>query len=306
MNRMRIALYVTLGGLAAIALALMLYLTTAKPIASPAPAPERPRAATATPLPAKLQHVIAQQSNEIRRLKKEKTALMSELEHQVTDLAKPGPPPAPAGGPPAAPRMTGMSKMMSVAMKQQAEMKLAALKSRLHLTDEQATALQDLLKKQTDQQVEVATKMFEGKLTAEDMKSRPAFDFDNQLKQMLDAEQWTGYQQYKTEEQQRNAQMASQAEVMQLSPMLQLSVQQQEQVGSILRQQYQQMMSQRPDSGLPTSDSVQRVEQLFDSKKEALRAVLTPEQMQSYEKFVESQREMVRSMIPQGQSSPAP
>ncbi|MCX6906883.1 MAG: hypothetical protein NTY01_02445 [Verrucomicrobia bacterium] len=301
---MRIGLFVALGGLAVIALALSLHLIMVKPVASPAPAPEPPRAVAATPHPAKLQHMLAQQSNEIRRLKKEKSALLSEIEQHVTDLAKPEPRPARASDQPAAPRMAGMSKMMAVAVRQQSEMKMAALKSRLHLTDEQAAAVQELLKKQTDQQVEMATKMFEGKLTAEDMKSRPTFDFDSQLKQVLDAEQWTGYQQFKTEEQQRQVQMASQAEVMQISSMLQLSAEQQQQVSSILQQQYQQMMSQQPNSSLPTPDSVQRVEQMFNSKKEALRAVLTPEQMQSYEKFIESQREMVKSMIPQSQPSP--
>lgn len=303
---MRIGLFVVLGGLAVIALALSLHLIMVKPTALPAPAPMPPRAAAAALHPAKLQHMLAQQSNEIRRLKKEKSALLSEIEQHVTDLAKPEPPPSRTGDQATTPRPAGMGKMIAVAVRQQAEMKMAALKSRLHLTDEQAAAVQELLKKQTDQSVEMASKMFEGKLTAEDMSSRPKLDFDGQLKQMLNADQWTGYQQYKTEEQQRQVQMASQAEVMQISSMLQLSAQQQEQVTSVLHQQYQQMMAQQPDAGLPTPDSVQLVEQMFNAKKEALRAVLTPEQMQSYEKFVESQREMVRSMIPQSQASPAP
>jgi hypothetical protein len=282
---------------------MMTHLSTVKPAAPPAaaPAPEPARAASATPHPAKLQHVIAQQSNEIRRLKKVETALLAELENQVTDLAKPEPQTAHAGNQPATSRLAGMSKMMAVAVRQQAEMKLTALKSRLRLTDGQAATVQELLKRQTDQQVEMASKMFEGKLTAEDMKPGVAFDFDSQVRRVLNAEQWTDYQQFKTEEQQRQVQMASQAEVMQISSALQLSVEQQQQVGSILQQQYQQMMSQQPNSSLPTSDSVQRVEQMFESKKEALRAVLTPDQMQSYEKIIESQREMIKSMIPQGQ-----
>lgn len=303
---MRIGLFVTLGGLAVIALALSLHLIMVKPVAPPAPAPEPPRAAVATPHPAKLQHVIAQQSNEIRRLKKEKTALLSEIEQHVADLAKPEPPSSRAGDQPAAPRMAGMSKMMAVAVRQQAEMKLAALKSRLHLTDEQAAAVQELLKKQTDQQVEMASKMFEGKLTQEEMTARPKFDFEGQLKQMLNADQWTGYEQYKVEEQQRNARMAGQMEAMQLSTVLQLSPQQQEQVGSLLQQQYQQIMAKQPDGGGTAPGNFQMMDQMLDAKKEALRAVLTPEQMQSYEKFVEGQREMIKSMMPQSRSSPTP
>jgi len=301
---MRIALFVTLGGLAVIALALMLHVIMVKPITSPAPAPVPPRTAASALHPAKLQHMLAQQSNEIRRLKKEKSALLSEIEQHVTDLAKPEPPPSRAGD--AAPRPAGMGKMIAVAVQQQAEMKLAALKSRLHLTDEQAAAVQELLRKQADQSAEMASKMFEGKLTPEDMSARPKLDFEGQLKQVLNAEQWTGYQQFKTEEQRQQIQMASQAEMMQLSPMLQLSAQQQEQVGSILQQQYQQMIAQQSDTSMPTPGNFQRMDQMLDTKKEALRAVLTPEQMQSYEKFVETQHEMIKSMLPQGQSSQTP
>jgi hypothetical protein len=301
---MKTALYIALGGLAAIALALALYLRISSPVPSPTPAPEPRRTTAAMPHPAKLQHVIAQQSNEIRRLKKEKSALMSELEHQVTELAKPEPRPARAGEPAASPRPAGMGKMVAVAVRQQAEMKMAALKSRLRLTDEQAAAVRELLMKQADQQAEMASRMFEGKLTAEDMKSRPTLDFEGQLKQVLSAEQWTGYQEYKTEERRQQIQMASQSEMMQLSPLLQLSAEQQQQVSGILQQQYQQMIAPQADATMPTPGNFQRMDQMLDAKKEALRAVLTPEQMQSYEKFVESQREMIKSMIPQSQAAP--
>ena len=68
---MKAALFAALGGLVVITLVLALYLSSGKP---PAPAPARAAAAAAEPNPGKLQHMLAQQSNEIRRLKKEKTA----------------------------------------------------------------------------------------------------------------------------------------------------------------------------------------------------------------------------------------
>jgi hypothetical protein len=82
---------------------------------------------------------------------------------------------------------------------------------------------------------------------------------------------------------------------MQLGPALQLTAQQQEQVSGILQQQYQQYIGQQRGSmvGVPPAAAV---DQMLDAKKEALRAVLTPEQQQGYEKFIESQREMVKSM----------
>ncbi len=98
-------------------------------------------------------------------------------------------------------------------------------------------------------------------------------------------------------------QMAAQAELMQMSAVLQLSAQQQEQVSGILQQQYQQYIVQQGGSSVPVPTGC---EQMLDAKKEALRAVLPPEQQQSYEKFIESQREMIKSMMPQGQTSPTP
>lgn len=300
---MRIALYVTMGGLGVVALALALHLSTVKRSASPTPTPVPPRAAAAAPNPAKLQQVLTQQSNEIRRLRKEKTALLSELDQHMTELAKPEPKSSRAGDQAAAPRRAGMGKMIAVAVRQQAELKLAALKSRLRLTDEQAAAVQELLKKQADQQAEIASKMYDGKLTAEDMSSGVKLNFDDQLKQILTPEQWTDYQQYKTDEQRQQVQLATQAELMQLSPVLQLSAQQQEQVTSILQQQYQQYIGQQGASSVPVSGNW---EQMLDAKKEALRAVLTTEQLQNYEKFIENQREMIKSMMPQSQPASTP
>jgi hypothetical protein len=304
---MNIVKYIALGILAALALAfaaVLSYTLVKQPAPTPPPARVAPTAAE--PGSARLQHMLAQQSNEIRRLKKEKTALLDELGQQVNELAKPTPPPARATGPAGTPRPAGMSKMVAVAIRQQADMKLATLKSRLHLTDEQAAAIGDLLKKQTDQQVEMATKMFEGNLTAEDMKLSPKSDFEGQLKQVLSTDQLAGYQQYKTDEQQQQVRMASQGELMQISPMLQLSAQQQEQVGSVLQQQYQQIIAKQSDAGSSSLGGLQVMDQMLDAKKEALRSVLTPDQMQSYEKFIESQREMIKSMIPQSQTTSSP
>ena len=87
--------------------------------------------------------------------------------------------------------------------------------------------------------------------------------------------------------------MIAQAELIQLSPALQLSAQQTEQVSGILQQHYQQAFAQE---GGASSVPEAGVDQMLDAKKEALRAVLTPEQQQGYEKFIESQREMVKNM----------
>lgn len=204
---MRRTLFIALGGMAVIAVALTLHFTKVRPAKS---APEPAYAAAAALDADKLRHMLAQQSNEIRRLKKEKSALLSEVGQHVTDLAKPEPPPKAAtdesasGGAGA-----GISKMLSTTLRQQSDLKLAALKSRLHLTDEQAEAVRELLGKFADLQTQMASKMFGGKATQEEMSSLGKFNLDGQLKQMLTPEQWTGYEQYKTEEQRQQTQMAA-------------------------------------------------------------------------------------------------
>ena len=87
---MRKTLLIALGGVAVIALALTLRWSMVNPAAA-ATAPAR--AAATTPDVNKLRHTLAQQSNEIRRLTKTESALLSELGEHVTDLAKPEPPP---------------------------------------------------------------------------------------------------------------------------------------------------------------------------------------------------------------------
>ena len=90
--------------------------------------------------------------------------------------------------------------------------------------------------------------------------------------------------------------MAVQSELMQLTPALQLSPQQQQQVSAILLQQQQQPhpIAQQPGSPL-NYEAI--VDQQMDAKKNAVRAVLTPEQQQVYDKFIENQREQTKSVM---------
>jgi hypothetical protein len=41
-------------------------------------------------------------------------------------------------------------------------------------------------------------------------------------------------------------------------------------------------------------------EQTLNAKRDAVRAVLSPDQQQAYDKFVESQREMIKSLMSGG------
>ena len=174
------------------ALALTLHFTKVRPAKS---APEPARAAAVVPAVrtnqvAELHKKLAQQNREVARLKSENKALLDGFSDAVAAATQ-------EGAAAASSRAAGMEKMIVVQTRQQAELKLAALKSRLHLTDEQAEAVRELLGKFADLQTEMAFKMFGGKATKDEMRSLSMFDMDGQLKQILTPDQWTGYQQYK-------------------------------------------------------------------------------------------------------------
>src|SRR5439155_12317205 len=131
------------------------------------------------------------------------------------------------------------------------------------------------------------SKMMNGKMSKEDVEKQKTSVSDTkaQIKELLTAEQQAEYEKFQVEERQTQAQMVANVEVPQLQLMLQLTQAQQDQVFQILYQQAEQNLNQT-DGGTRVPMDWQ---QMIDVKKEALRAVLTPEQFKSYEKYIESQ-----------------
>ena len=188
-----------------------------------------------------------------------------------------------------------MNKMMKAAMERQMDAKLAAMKAKLNLTPEQEAAIREILRKQMEQGVEQAQKMMSGKMSAEEVAQagNGQMNAEEQIKALLTPEQLVAYEDYQTEEKARMARLAANAELMQMQSTLQLTVEQQDRVFPILFDLTQQGF----DSSTSTPGHFDFRNQM-ERKVEALRGVLTEEQLQSYQRFLQQQMEMIEAFMP--------
>jgi tRNA A-37 threonylcarbamoyl transferase component Bud32 len=209
--------------------------------------------------------------------------------------------------------LSGIARATQAVVHEQVATKLAAMKSRLRLTEEQEQAVRALLEKKLGLAGELSTKMTEGGLSKEEMDKadRTIQAIDWQLKEILTPEQWADYEASQTEERRTQAQLAANVEVMELQPMLHLSQPQRDQVLGILTRLHEQQLAKTYDGLKIPLDWEQQLTEI----KDALRPALTGEQIQSLEKWLDLQRETIKatlskstisnsSMIPK-QASPA-
>jgi Spy/CpxP family protein refolding chaperone len=190
-----------------------------------------------------------------------------------------------------------MSKMAKAAIQQQIDMKMAALKSRLNLTDDQAQALQDIMDKQSQKASDMMDQMFSGKMSKDDLQKAMkdgggmGGDMDAQMKSILTPDQYASYQGYQNDEKKNAAEAQANMELMQIQTSLQLTDDQKDKVfGAIYQQAAQQMGI---DGAKPTGGTI---DEQMEAKKTAMQSVLTPEQFDTYSKFVDSQKKMINAM----------
>jgi hypothetical protein len=193
----------------------------------------------------------------------------------------------------------GMSAMMGRMMKavaaQQVEGKLAALKARLNLTPEQEAAIRGILSTQAEKKSEMAQRMFGGggSLTNDAAQAgQYAQTTNDQIKAVLTPEQATAYDAFESEEQVQNSRLMANLELTQIQPLLHLDEAQQDKVFSALAGQYQTQLAERQTNAGAASNF--RGE--MDSKAEALRPVLTPEQFEGYRRFQEQQLNLMETL----------
>ena len=189
----------------------------------------------------------------------------------------------------------GMSRMMSAAMQQQIDARMSALKSRLHLTDGQERSLRQFFEARYGAVGDAAAKMFQGRMSPEEyerLRNAPT-DLGAVMKRILTPEQWAEYERSLAEERQRQAQTAVDVDLPQLQQMLRLDQTQQEKVFDALHD----VTLNHP---IPSTDDPRAAgdfDQIFAARENALRAILTPEQFQSYRKYADSQRQMVSTLM---------
>lgn len=213
----------------------------------------------------------------------DKRELDLKLKAANLDMAQNAPKPDDAADTANPPAAAGMSKMIKAVVQQQMDMKMAALKSRLKLTDDQAQAIQDLMDKQSQAAQDMADKMMSGKMSRDDMQKAmkdggggmSPDDMNQQMQGILSPDQYTAYQGMQNDDKKTAAETQANVEMSQIQSSLQLTDDQKDKVFTALYGQYAQQagVDGAKPSGNPTD-----IEGQMDAKKAALQSVLTSDQ----------------------------
>jgi len=189
-----------------------------------------------------------------------------------------------------------MAEAMRSAMQDEVEGKMAGLKAKLNLTPEQETAIQAILGKEMSKGMEVLEKLTKGELSEAEMEKLTK-DFEaserDQIAALLTPEQKKAYEEYEKEEKARTARLTANSELEEMQSRLQLTDEQQDKVFAVLYN-FAQSDSEN-DSG-----SIDDHRKQADKKKEALRGVLTPDQLERYGKYQEQQIKLMEAFMPKG------
>jgi len=240
-------------------------------------------------------------ANDVLAHEKERTAALDKRELDLKmqaanlDIAKN----APANGtdPQAKAPGAAIADMTKAVIKQQMDMRLAALTSRLKLTPEQESAMRDILDKQAEIAQSMSEKMLSGKMSKDELQQAIKDqggngDMDKQIQDMLSPEQAAAYQSYQTDEKKTAAETQANMELMQIQSTLNLTEAQKDKVFNVIYQQSAQQMGL--DGSKPASLDI---EAQMEAKKAAMQSVLTPEQFDNYVKFVDGQKKMINAML---------
>jgi Spy/CpxP family protein refolding chaperone len=194
-------------------------------------------------------------------------------------------------------------------LEQQIEGKISRMKARLRLTSEQEQAIRESMNAATKKMLAATQKMYSGEAKSDDIANIASSDATGMqpIEDLLTPEQRTEYDALQKEEFQNTARVAASAEMIQLQSSLGLTQEQQDKVFSALYQQ-----SVDPVSGLEATqksasinDPAAALQQVFDKKVEALKPILTSEQLKTYRDLQEKQIQMIQAFFPKG-AAPVP
>lgn len=182
-------------------------------------------------------------------------------------------------------------------MRRQIESELATLTLRLKLTDEQVGLVHDLLREQYGLWSGVSLQSLGAAAgnTASTGTAR-VVDFDDGLEAILTPEQWTEYGKFQRHQQEASLRMTASMELYQLSPMLDLSPQEEDQVFRILYDETARAFETPSAVATEPRDWIDELWEQYEARKAALRDVLRPEQFARYEAHLNAEYEsMVES-----------
>lgn len=193
-------------------------------------------------------------------------------------------------------------EVLRAVMRRHIESELATLTLRLKLTDEQVESVYDLLRRQYGPWSEaslLAAGAAVGNVASPGMA--PIVDFEAGMEAILTTEQWTEYRKFQRHQQEASLRMTASMELYQLSPMLDLTSQQEDQVFQILYDEAERASEAPSAVAAEPVDWIDELWEQYEAKKAALREVLRPEQFARYEAHLNAEYEsMVESESLQG------
>jgi hypothetical protein len=223
-----------------------------------------------------------------------------DLKNQVVELKQN----STTGG--AAPAANPMANMMQAGLEQQFRQKLLVLKSRLHLTPDQEATVTAAM----DEELKRMEAMFAGgKIDPQAMANlQGANSLDKTLDSILTPDQKATYQQIQTDEKNSAVETMANYELNQMTPLLQLSDSQKDQVYSALAQVQSNVMDPNwvKNNLAGSTDPVAILEAQAKAKEDALANILTPDQLATYHQQAQSQLDLQKAMLQKSSSVPAP
>jgi hypothetical protein len=197
--------------------------------------------------------------------------------------------------------VSGMADYMKSAMNQQVEGQLMRMKARINLSPEQENAMREILLKQAEVSSKAIQKVFAGKTSLKELRdgAEPMQNPEEQIKSLLNSEQLSQYKEYKKDENQANARLVANSELLQIQGSLNLTQEQQDQVFGIIYENTMRTFNADSASGMPPkSDPVALLEWQNEQKSKSLSSVLSPEQIETYKKLQATQVQFLRNMLP--------
>ena len=198
-----------------------------------------------------------------------------DLKKQLEDLKNAAP--AQAAAPPPINPLVALAGMMRGGQTQQ---RLFLLKSRLHLTPEQAATIQAAMDADAKARRDVMRQMFRNNGKVDPQSAATANTLDQTLAAVLTPQQQSAYQQVVADEKTSRAETMASVQMNQVAPLLQLSDSQKDQVASALYQV--QMASPDPTTLMTNPNAASVMATQAQATQDALAKVLTPDQMTLY------------------------
>ena len=204
--------------------------------------------------------------------------------------------------------------------KKTAVAKVARMKEALHLTDDQAQTVNDIMLKHLDEESQrILQAMSHGQLNDRQSAATISVSEEDEIKAVLNSEQLSGYDAFKHAETLTDATNGANSQVKQMAGDLNLSTEQQNQIRPLL---VQNSLDPKwsPDKtaflqahsagnyGTMLEIQMQAQQQRFNQEIKLLEGVLTPEQMQKYKQSASEKNEMannaLKMFMPQTNSVP--